>query len=150
MSAADEWRAIADEIRAIPAEFGLREYTVSVIVSEYTGDELGDGSKTATSMPILVAGTANPKVRFPSNNEIALGAVSLGTVIVGPFTPFYGSGGIPRGTLDGSDVERDKQLLQFWIQGPNYPTGCAFRLNKYQPDRALRVTLELVPVEQTV
>jgi len=149
MRTVDRYRKIADRCRAIPAKFGLREYDVSILVVGYTGDSLGEGTVSDTETKLTVYKGAPPKVRFPSQREIALGMAGLGTCIVGPFTPYYGVGGIPRGWLDGSNLERDKQMLQFWVIGPNFPNGCAHRLDKFQVDKALQVKLELVQVEPT-
>lgn len=148
MAKADKWRRIADKYRGMPDNFGLREYTVSVIVSAFDNDQLDGGRVEAKPIPILINGKHSPKVRFPSQRELALSMAGVGSCIVGPFTPYYGSGGIPRGYLDGSNVERDCSLLQFLVTGPNFPTGCLHRLSKFQVDRALQVVLELMPVEQ--
>lgn len=147
----ESFRRLADHIRALPGHkaFGLREYEITVDIVGYTGDSLGEGIIADREMRLTVYGGVPPKIRFPSQREIALGMAGLGTCIVGPFTPFYGSGGIPRGWLDGTDILRDKELLQFWIVGPNFPNGCAHRLDKFQVDKALQIKLELIQVEPT-
>lgn len=146
MPSANYYRRIADKARGIPARHGLREYSIDVLVISYSGTYPGDGTLTDSSTSIKVGSIHNPKVRFPSQREIALGMAGLGSCIVGPFTPDYGSGGVPRDILDGTNLTQG-QMLQFWIVGPNFPNGCAHRLSKFQVDRALQVQLELIQVE---
>ena len=153
MAVIDSFRRIADKCRAIPNSFGLREYTVKVLNLSYNSDNTGDGDMFEEEFEITVGNGAPPKVRFPSQQEIALGFVGNGDVIIGPFTPAYdngtgGTGGILRALLDGSLVEKG-DMLQLWIQGPQYPNGVAHRIKKYQVDKALRIVLVAEQVEPT-
>lgn len=147
MSFADEFRQIADECRAIPNEFGLREHTVDVIVTQTSGGvPWADESGQQTITPITVYGGAPPKVRFPTQREISLGMMSEGSVTVGPFTPDYGVGGIDRELFTGSQLETgDGYAVR--ITGPQHPNGCMYRVKNSNVDRALQVTLVCVPVE---
>lgn len=151
-SEADFFRELADDIRGIPSEFGLREYTVEVCVTTY-GDEItGRGNKIHTTYPLTLAGGKPPKVRLPSQMEIALGMVGLGSTIIGPFTPQYSEqdgytvGGVDRALLDGTRADKG-DLVRILVTGPNFPTGCWHRIDKYQVDSALRVVLVCIQAE---
>lgn len=146
MPSANHYRRIADRARKIPARHGLREYQVEAWVTEYGGSLVGSGIRIVTRTPLTVAGGYPPKVRFPSQQEVALGVASIGSATVGPLTPDYGSGGILRSLLDGDSLT-EGQLLQIYIIGPNYPNGCLFRQHQFNVDRALRLTLVLMQAE---
>jgi hypothetical protein len=148
MALADKWRRIADKHRALPAKFGLREYTVSILNVGYTGANPGDGTLYDTETAITVGPGYPVKVRFPSQKEIALEMAGLGSCFIGPFTPHYGDGGVSRDLLDS--IQSDSyQMLQLWVKGPNFPNGVAMRINKRQVDSALRIILECVVVEDS-
>lgn len=141
---ADSFRRLADSIRSIPADFGLREHAVTLVRLQYTGDEIGQGQRITCETPILVNG-ANPKVRFPSQKEIALGLMSMGSCTVGPFTPHFGDGGFSREELGGPDLI-DNDQLTVRITGPQCPSGVLYSISNANLDRALRVTLTLRPL----
>lgn len=145
MSLADEFRQIADECRSIPNEFGLREHAVTLVRNYWTGGRPGDGDEVSSDTPITVSGGANPKVRFPSQREIALGLMSEGQVTIGPFTPEYGVGGIDRTLFDGSQLSTGDGLF-LRLTGPQHPEGVLYRIKNCNVDQALRVTLVCVPV----
>lgn len=146
MAPSDKYRRIADRARAIPARFGLREYTVEAWVTEYSGAFPGSGASVISKTPLTVGNGVPPKVRFPSQQEIAVGGASIGQAFVGPLTPDYGSGGVMRSLLDGSTLETG-QMLQIYVIGPAYPTGCLFREHQFNVDRALRLQLVLMQAE---
>lgn len=152
MSLADEFRAIADECRNIPSEFGLREHAVSLVFTRTTSGLPWDGDEVSTEVAVTHPGGGNPKVRFPSQKELALGLMSIGSVTVGPITPEYLSGALPggldRSLFNGSQLEIG-DMMQVKITGPQHPTGCLYRIRNSNVDRALRVTWICVPVEET-
>jgi hypothetical protein len=145
---ADDFRAIADECRAIPAEFGLREHSVDIVVTTWSGERVGEGSSTRVDYPILVGG-ANPKVRFPSQKEIAIGLMSDGEVRIGPFTPSYGSGGVVRqrfGGIFGGAALGPNQTWHYRVTGPTCPNGILYRQRNTNTDRALQIVAIGSPV----
>ena len=145
MATADKWRRIADKIRKVPSTFGLREHTVSLVRSQWTSGELGVGEELTTETPITVYGGAPPKIRFPSQREIALGLMSLGELTIGPFTPDYGPGGIDRGLFNGDGLTRgDGQHIK--VTGPQHPEGALYRIKNCNVDHALRIVLVCLPV----
>jgi hypothetical protein len=144
---ANVFRRIADRARAIPAKFGLREHTVTLITRLTSGAGLPwDAPGIEKRTPITVSGGAAPKVRFPSQREIALGMMSMGSVVIGPFTPDYGSGGIDRSLFDGSQMATGDGLL-IEVTGPQFPSGARFRSKNINLDRALHVTMVCNPVD---
>lgn len=147
MATADKWRRIADKHRALPAKFGLREHTVELVTSQWSGARDGDGDEFKTSVPITVSGGAPPKVRFPSQKEVALGLYPVGSVVIGPFTPSYGSGGFDRSSLNGDRLQTYDGLV-VRVTGPQCPKGMLYRVNNGNVDRALRVTLTCEPAGQ--
>lgn len=146
MAASDKYRRIADRYRALPDKFGLREHTVTLVYSRWTGGRIGEGEEELTEYPITVGSGAPPKVRFPSQREIALGAMSEGSVSIGPFTPEYGTGGVKRSMFDCSTL-KPGEGMHIRVMGPQHPTGCLYRIKNNNVDRALRVTLTCIPAE---
>jgi hypothetical protein len=144
MARADKWRRVADKFRALPDAFGLREHTVQLEVSQYSGELPGDGDKYSRYTPITVGNGSPPKVRFPSQKEVALGLFASGSVVIGPFTPDFGSGGFSRPNIDGSllDTYVGMKIL---VTGPQCPNGMHYRVNNSNVDRALRIVLTCEP-----
>lgn len=144
MPNADQWRAIANSIRQIPADFGLREFAVYAVTVQYQRD-LQRGPAVDIPVRILNNG-ANPKVRELSSEERALGGYESGTLEVGPITPEYTSGGVTSGTpLSALDPElQEGEQLYYLITGPGQPEGGGrYQLDGVSTDRALRFMLTL-------
>lgn len=147
MAVIDGFRKIADRLRAIPGNFGLREYTVELHVVMYSDEISGRGRKIRDEkLPITVANGVSPDVKFPTQAEVAWGFAGQGLAIVGPFTPQYSTdggvtvGGVARELLDGTDAQRGA-ICRIVITGPNFPNGCYHRIQKYQVDNPLEVVL---------
>lgn len=141
---ADRYRRIADRCRGLPAQHGLREHSVFLVESSWSGAALGDGELTEVATPILVHGKYPPKVRYPNQREIALGLMSEGSLVVGPFTPTWGAGGFDRSKLDGTLLDTG-ETLHIRVVGPQAPNGVRYRIKNCNVDHALRVTLTCVP-----
>jgi len=144
-SRADRFRRIADRCRAKPGQFGLREHAVYLVRSSWSGASFGEGTQEETVVPIQVAHQQPPKVRFPSQRELALGMMGEGDLEIGPFTPNYGPGGFDRDDLNGSKLVVGETLL-IRVVGPQAPLpGVMYRFKNVNVDRALRVTLVCKP-----
>lgn len=142
-SAADRFRRIADNARAIPGAFGLREHAATLLWDSWTGDQPGEGTRTEHATPLLVGGQ-NPKVRWLSEKEVAISGLPVGTIEVGPITPDFGTGGVSLQTLLGTAKNQgDVRLVQ--LVGPRLPEGARYRVSQAKCDRALRVILQLDP-----
>ncbi|MBW7935292.1 MAG: hypothetical protein H3C62_17125 [Gemmatimonadaceae bacterium] len=141
----DRYRALASRIRAIPGrDFGLRPYTVAVIVRRWSGPHTGDGAATDTVTPIVEYGGNPPKVRFLSDEARALGGLPAGTVEVGPITPDHTGGGITWDTLTGGSAQAGDEVL-YRLTGPEFPAGADYALAGSQSDRGIHYKLTLVP-----
>lgn len=145
MNPRDRYRKIADRCRAIPGRHGLREHTIVLVHSKWSGASIGDGEETSTEYEILCNGQP-PKVRFPDQREIALGQMSEGSLVIGPFTPDFGSGGIDRSLFDGSRVAAGETLL-VRVTGPQAPNGTLYRIRNPNVDHALHANMICVPAE---
>jgi len=126
-------RKLAYNIRSIPGkQFGWRNHTVTVETRTYLGVERGQGSKLVTSTPITEAHGQPPKVRFLSDEEVALGGENKAIVEVGPITPDFGGGGTAFATL--YPTLPDNTILNYVIEGPD---GIArYRLVDVKTDKA--------------
>jgi hypothetical protein len=144
-SLADPWRKIVNDIRSvIPAQFGLREFSVFVVVTQYSGAQQR-GEPISITTQILNNG-ANPKVRSLTDEERAIGGFPSGTMLVGPITPEYtdgtGTGGTPYSTL--SPELQDGETLNYVITGPGHPEiGSRYEVEDIDTDAALRFMVTL-------
>lgn len=156
-SLANDFRELADDIRSIPDEFGLREYRCFLVRKPWTGAHPGDGDEEPTITPLTVGNGANPKVRFPNQKECALGNMASGTMMFGPLTPAYGTGGTDRASLDGSQLQPGVgQVIRVYEPDAVLPVGKTpggdstdYEVVRRNVDRALRITLQCSPVTKT-
>lgn len=145
----DRWRGIVHKYRSLPGALGLRPHTVSVRIASSAGTHTGDGAITGDWTDIVEAGGHAPKVRWATDEQIALGQLEKGTAIVGPVTPEFSAGGTPLDLLSGDDAAAT-DLLQFRITGPRHPDGATYALVDAQCERALHYTLRLRPITKTL
>ena len=142
-SFADDMRGLADDIRAIPGALGLYEHAVTLLWDTWTGDQPGQGTVTEQATALLVGGQ-NPKVRWLSEKEIAIGGLPSGTIEIGPLTPGHSAGGMDIASLLGTaKAQGDLRLVH--IIGPRLPAGARHRVSQVKLDRALRVILQVDP-----
>lgn len=123
-----------DEIRTIPADEGLHQYSVTMRITTWTGDSsgigLGRGTSSTEEFPITVANGAPPRVRRVSYRETiaAGGQYQTGDFRIGPLTPPYGAGGVsfaqmaPTGpdanSPNGFDARTHYHIV---LKGPDLP-----------------------------
>lgn len=142
----DRYRRLANRIRAIPGQrFGLRPYTVAVLLKEYSGTYTGDGTETETETAIVEANGQPPKVRFLKDEERALADMPAGSVEVGPITPDFAGGGTAIATLKQSSAAA-QDAVQWKLTGPEFPNGALFVAEGFKTDRALHYRVRLRPV----
>lgn len=144
-TAADPWRSIAYSVRSIPAQFGLRQYSTSILKGSWTGEHVGDGVRTDVLDPILENGSTNPKLRFMNEEKRALAGMEIGSCEVGPITPDFGSNGTALSRLLPS--LENGETVHVVITGPQFPNGSLFSVKKVETDRALHWTLLCEPVK---
>lgn len=145
---ADPWRSIAYSIRSIPAQFGLRQYSVSILIGTWSEEHVGDGDLEEQLIPILENGGTNPKVRFMNEERRALSGMEIGSCEVGPITPDFGSGGTSLANL--FPVVASGETVDVIITGPQFPNGAKFSIKKVETYRALHWTLLCEPVKVMV
>jgi len=145
MTPRDRLRRIAHRARAIPNRYGLRPYTVSVVVTTWPGANTGRGTESRVATPITEAGGAPPKVRELNAEELALNNMGSGSVRVGPITPSFPGG--------GTDISVIKPLLtagqtvHLLLEGPGFPARGYYEIKDVQTDHGLHWTIIASPVQ---
>ncbi|MEO8095792.1 MAG: hypothetical protein ABI632_12800, partial [Pseudolysinimonas sp.] len=86
-------------VRSINGRLGLRPHSVEMIDTSWSGPQVGDGIETIWSWPVTEYSGENPKVRWLTTEEIAVGSLLKGTVTIGPITPNFTGGGTELLTL---------------------------------------------------
>lgn len=148
MALADSLKPLAHRIRAIPGLLGIRPYRIHVVIGEWSGAALGEGAETTTSVEITEHGGQPPKVRFLSDEEIAVGSLPRGTIEVGPITVGHVGGGTSWATLVGAAAERG-ETVTYVLTGPEFPTGARFQRTGGPSDRAIHYKLQLQPLSES-
>lgn len=145
---ADPWRSIVYSFRSLPAQFGLRQYSTSIVTGTWSGDHIGDGDTVTTLTPILENGGTNPKLRFMNEEERTLSGMEVGSCEIGPITPDFGSNGTALSDL--LPATANGETVHVIITGPKFPNGAKFEIKKIETDRALHWTLLCEPVSVMV
>lgn len=149
MALADDLKAIVWSVRAIPNQLGLRPYSVSLVSGINLGDHTGDAAGSYPEIPIVESGGAPPKCRQLSDEEVAMANMGAGLWKIGPFTPYFATGGTDIADLLGKNLDRgDTQYVK--LTGPAYPSGALFRIAKVEHDHALHYELTVAPVSLEV
>jgi hypothetical protein len=147
VGAADAYRAICFQARAIPGQFGLRPHTVEVGITGYTGANTGDGSPTAAWTLIHEAGGISPKVRQLKGDEIAIGNLADGAIRIGPITPDFTGGGTSVAVLMAEGIATG-QMRHLRITGPMHPNGALYAIKSSDFTAALHYYLTAEPITQ--
>lgn len=133
----DDIRKLCYELRAIPGQdFEIRPYTVKIVLRQWSGAEPGQGTETVTTVDITEFSGQPPKVRWLTDEEIAIGGYDAATVEVGPITPDFPGGGTPISTL-GQDPPANT-LFDYVLTGPQYPNGAIYRLKALHSDKTFQ------------
>jgi hypothetical protein len=146
----DRYRRIAARARRVPGEHGLRPYSVAIVVGTWSGRYIGGGAKYEQLEHIREANGQPPKVRFLSEEALALAAsagegLQKGSCTIGPITPPFAGGGTALSDLVPAVHER--QTVHVQLTGPAYPDGAKFVVKEVKTDRALHWMLTCEPVE---
>lgn len=139
----NHYRAIANRVRAIPGEHGLRPYRVEVLIVSWSGARTGEGVRTESSLEILESGQP-PKVRFVNDEERMLSNLPAGSIDVGPITPDHLSGGTTWDDLTGESAATHEQVL-YRVTGPEFPNGALYVREQGNSARAIQYKLRLRP-----
>lgn len=145
---ADPWRAIAWQYRSLPALYGLRQYSVSIVIGTWSGDHIGDGDLEEQLIPILENGDTNPKVMFLSEEQRALSGMQIGACKIGPITPNFSSSGTALSNL--LPAVESGESVQAIITGPVYPNGARFSIKKIETSHMLHWMMTCEPISIAV
>lgn len=145
MSFASDLLATVWNLRGLPGQYGIRPHTVALVQILNTGAHPGSVANEGVSTPLTEGNSQPPKVRWLKDEEIAVGALSSGTIEVGPITPAFDGGGTDLTALQGADLQTNDQLY-LRITGPKHPDGALYRITDLQCERALRYMIRAVPV----
>jgi len=145
MSFADSLKPILYGARAFAGQLGFRPHAVEILTGAWSGAHTGDGTETATALPIAESGGQPPKTRWLNDEQIALGGLPRGTVEIGPITPSFPGGGTLLATLAGDALVRG-ETIHVRITGPKHPSGALYRLTSLTADKALSYKLQAQPV----
>jgi hypothetical protein len=143
MALADDLKTLARNVRAIPGQFGIRPHRVYLVTTTWGGNYTGDGFRADEVTEITEADSQPPKVRWLTDDEIAVGNISNGTIEVGPITS---AGGITLEELrlDDAAIGSGRYLK---ITGPKHPNGGMYRITEIRADRAIHWKMRAAPVE---
>ncbi len=122
---------VVDRLRSIPAQLGLRQFSVSVVSRTWTGTRAGLGFNEDTSKTTSVdLGKYDTKVvQLTSRDVIASGGLySAEDLTIGPITPpFIGSGANNAAITDFDPTPGVAPTEIFFnIKGPGYPVAGAW------------------------
>jgi hypothetical protein len=145
----DRYRRIAWHYRHLPGDFGLREHTVVLLQTVFSGAQTGEAAKTETLAKLLEKDGRNPKVRWVSEEEIALGSLAAGSIKVGPITPDFSIGGTPMSSLRASTLA-SKGTYHLLVTGPMHPNTVKYKLIGIEGHQALHRYLVAEPVADYV
>ncbi len=145
MTLASGLKQLTYSVRGIAGKLGVRPHTVSILKRSWSGSQPGDGTQTDVELRIHEAGGQPPKVRWLTEEQLAVGSLEAGTVQIGPITPKFQGGGTDLSFLDGSLLEaKEARLLR--ITGPMHPRGAIYKVTKLTADHALHYTITASPV----
>lgn len=87
----DQLLPVVDQLRALPQQFGIRRYTVTLRTRTWSGDRAGRGTPTDADVVLSPV----PRVRVVTTAEIAAsgGTYREGDFRVSAITPNYAGGG---------------------------------------------------------
>jgi hypothetical protein len=145
MTLADDLKPIVYSARAIAGNLGFRPHSAAIVVASTPGTHTGDGTRSETVTSLFEAEGQSPRIRWLSDEEIALGQLGMGAVEVGPITPLHNGNGTDLDLLTGADMT-DGQVRLLRITGPNHPSGADYRITSVSADRPLRYMIRAVPV----
>jgi hypothetical protein len=114
---------------------------VFVVATVWSGGHIGEGTAIIVRRAISERGQP-PKVRWLSNDEVALAGYDKPTVEIGPITPDHPGGGTSLAVLKDR-AATGKAEFYYELIGPDFPAGAKFALVGDNSDRALHYTVRL-------
>lgn len=133
MALVENTRPIFESARVLLADLGFRQHDVVMRVVTWSGQSVGEGTKTVTDTPLLIQGR-RVKVRLIKQEDIIAsgGLYEDGDYKIGPFTPTYSVPGaeFPTGGIDVSGFnpaeDGSRRAVYYKITGPGMEQGAWF------------------------
>lgn len=134
MPLTDDCRPIFEDARVLLSDLGFRQYDVVRRVVRWTGEQPGDGTRSAEDTPITIQGRRPGTHKISQKDVIASGGLyEDGDWRIGPFTPLFTGaigpitdGGVDIDTLD-PPVEGTGLEVYWQLTGPGFADGAWFK-----------------------
>lgn len=140
MTLADDLKPLVNSIRAIPGQFGLHAFTVSVIRTIWTDEQ----TQNDDELPITHADGQPPHVRFLTLKERYAAGLQQLSIEVGPITPAHSGGGYTVEQLN--PAINGQEAFHYLVKGPGmgeYGSRFALAEPRFDGPLGYRVVLEL-------
>ena len=137
MSLASDLLPTLASARSIAGSLGLRPYRVFATTRSSSGAYTGSGT-IADSEIELLEGSEPPRVKFATDEQIALGSMTAGDATIGPVTPTATAGGVDLSTLKPNVDSQESFYLR--LLGPD-SRSTFFRITEVNTEGALRFTI---------
>lgn len=121
-----------DKIRQIPQRLDLRQNRVFVVIRQSGGAVVGQGTAVDLVTELFISGSYRIKAQQVSMKDIVAsgGYLTDQDVKVGPFTPEYLSGGVPRDVFDPPVANSPREIL-FLVTGHGMPANGRYYKRQY-------------------
>lgn len=143
MTIRDACLPIFESARVLLADVGLRRFDVTMRVVVWSGQTVGEGTKTTTDTPLRIQGKRPGVRRVKQDDVIASGGTYEDLDLrIGPFTPaFTGAAGpIASGGLDpvafNPAANTSTREVYYKLTGPGMESGAWFKKVGQQSDSA--------------
>lgn len=139
----DNCLPIFEGARVLLAKVGLRRHDVVMRVVTWSGQSVGEGTKTTVDTTLLVQ-DQRVKVRRVETKDVVASGGTLEDVVyrIGPFTPtFTGasgpftSGGLEPSAFNPADSSAKREVY-YKISGPGHESGAWFEKISQESDNA--------------
>lgn len=148
MTLADDLKSVAYAARGIAGERGFRIYTVELVIRRNQGGAPGSFGDESSEIviPITEGDGQPPRVRWLTDEELAVGQIESGTVEIGAITPSDGTVGTDI-TIFQAESYAQGDTRHIRLTGPKHPRGALYAISSIKAERALRIMLQCKPVE---
>jgi hypothetical protein len=137
MSFASDLYPVLACARAIAGDLDMRPYRVFIVTRSSSGTYAGSGAITNSEIEVTENGQP-PRVRFASDEQIALGRLESGDATIGPITPTAAAGGTDLSALAPDVVAQ--QSLYIRLLGPD-GASTYYQISSVNIENAFRYTI---------
>ncbi len=125
---ADRLKTTVYRARAIAGAAGFRDHSATIIIAHWTAAQAGAGTRYTTEIPIVEARGQNPRIRWLSDEEIAVGGYAAKSVVeIGAITPPFAGGGTDLTPLNEMSTRDTAKVI---LRGPRHPNGASYRIGQ--------------------